>query len=428
MTFKKINLLSPVITQSLRWALLVLLLLVIGSAHTMTIEPPSVRAQSYTTTMTPVALYLPMMFNDYKLLADRLGYGVTGQTLTHYPDLGVLNAGWYLDWSTRAQPARPYGMEYVQTIRIHQQLACGQRYHGDRNACPYAESLAYVYYPNAATITQTAQANPGSLWLIGNEMDRKDWSYCAEWDGDFCRIVAHSGQDELLPESYAAAFHELATLVRSADPTARIAIGGVIQATPLRLQYLTRVWDSYQAQYSAPMPVDVWNVHNFILQEQRNNWGAEIPPGIEAEQGEYLGNTRLHLDMSSFDRQIRAFRQWMKERDQQDKPLVVSEYGVLYHNNTMGIADGNAAPVQNFMLQSFDYFLHTKDCNLGFAADDCRLVQRWNWYSLDDRPGDFNPHSRLMDPTTLQITGTGLLFSQYTTANLSLLAPRGYAE
>jgi hypothetical protein len=80
------------------------------------------------------------------------------------------------------------------------------------------------------------------------------------------------------------------------------------------------------------------------------------------------------------------------------------------------------------MLQSFDYFLHTKDCDLGFAVDDCRLVQRWNWYSLDDRPGDFNPHSRLVDPNTLQLTETGLLFSQYTTANLSLLATRGYQE
>ena len=36
------------------------------------------------------------------------------------------------------------------------------------------------------------------------------------------------------------------------------------------------------------------------------------------------------------------------------------------------------------MIQTFDYFLNTKDCNLGYAADQCRLVQRWNWYSFNE--------------------------------------------
>ena len=28
------------------------------------------------------------------------------------------------------------------------------------------------------------------------------------------------------------------------------------------------------------MPVDVWNVHNFVLREERGSWGVDIPPGI----------------------------------------------------------------------------------------------------------------------------------------------------
>ena len=47
-----------------------------------------------------------------------------------------------------------------------------------------------------------------------------------------------------------------------------MAIGGVSQVTPLRLDYLERVLAAYEKQYGQPMPVDVWNVHTFILREQ----------------------------------------------------------------------------------------------------------------------------------------------------------------
>jgi len=196
------------------------------------------------------------------------------------------------------------------------------------------------------------------------------------------------------------------------DPTARLAIGGVIQPTPLRLEYVTKIWDSYQAIYTDTMPVDVWNVHNFIIQEKAGEWGAEIPPGIDGTEGEYVDEPATHIDMVIFKQQIRAFRQWMKDRGQQAKPLVVSEYGILYHNGTMGLPD-RASYVQNFMVASFDYFYNTKDCTLGLVSDGCRLVQQWNWYSLDDTWGDFNPYSRLYNPTTRQITTTGERFRRY---------------
>ena len=31
--------------------------------------------------------------------------------------------------------------------------------------------------------------------------------------------------------------------------------------------------------------MDVWNVHNFMLREEKGSWGADIPPGIPATQG-----------------------------------------------------------------------------------------------------------------------------------------------
>jgi hypothetical protein len=369
--------------------------------------------------------YLPWVANNYRVLAARLGFGATTTPVTRYIDLDLLNAGWYVDWLVTAAPATPQNIEYVQTIRVHQTLACDARHHSDRVLCPYAEPLSYVAYPAAATITATAQTRPGALWLIGNEMDRKDWAYCLVWDGDFCEQIGYDGQDEILPETYAVAFHDLAALVRSADPTARIAIGGLIQATPVRLAYLTQVWDSYQAQYGEPMPVDVWNVHNFILQEQRNNWGADMPPGSTVDVGEYVGNPLTHIDLTIFDRQVRAFRQWMKERNQQDKPLIVSEFGVLYQNDAMGLP-AEPRPIHEFLQGTFAYFLNAKDCNLGYPADECRLVQRWSWFSLDDQAGDFNPYSRLFDPDTLQLTSTGRQFQTFAQENFSSLSTRGY--
>ncbi|HMN26859.1 MAG TPA: hypothetical protein PKE45_01800, partial [Caldilineaceae bacterium] len=280
--------------------------------------------------------------------------------------------------------------------------------------------------PNHAGPSHCRSTRPGSLWLIGNEMDRRDWAYCIRWEGSFCAEVGYSGQDEMLPDSYAVAFHELATLVRSADPTAKIGVGGVIQATPLRLTYLSMVWDAYQARYGEPMPVDVWNVHNFILQEEHNNWGADVPPGSNAQFGEYVGNTLLHLDLTIFDRQVRAFRQWMKERGEQEKPLIVSEYGVLYRNDTMGLPADDPTAVYTFMLASFDYFAKTRDCSLGFTADDCRLVQRWNWFSLDDNGDGFNPYGRLVNPNGAGLSVTGEHFREYVRTNLRELATRAY--
>ena len=116
--------------------------------------------------------------------------------------------------------------------------------------------------------------------------------------------------------------------------------------------------------------------------------------------------------MVIFDQQIRAFRAWMKTRGQQNKPLIVSEYGVIYGF----IAQADTAPeVQDFMIKTFDYFLNTQDCSLGYTADQCRLVQRWAWYSFNDngQSNGFNPFANLFDPLTFQITSTGARFREY---------------
>lgn len=342
-------------------------------------------------------VYLPIVFKDYGLRSSRLGYCATDGPITRYPDIRRLAAGWYVNFGTGRNPPRPLGMEYVQTIRLHQLTTCWPQRTRDRSRCPYVTPYTYTLISPGTReeIVAIAQANPGSLWLIGNEMDRRDWE--------------GGGQDEMLPEVYADAYHELYHLIKRADPTAKVAVGGIIQATPARLWYLSTVWETYRNRYGVDMPVDVWNVHNFIFKEKCDDYGADVPPGYPECYGTVYHDND-HDNLQIFKNQIRAFRQWMKERGQQNKPLIVSEYGIVYFHV---VRLNNWDAVRNFMLATFDYFMNEKDYSLGYPADDYRLVQRWAWYSLDDSRGIYNDYAYLFDQTTLQITPLGEAFAAY---------------
>ena len=198
-----------------------------------------------------------------------------------------LGFGWYLDWKVSAGNFRSSEVEYAPMIRL-------------KDGQPR---------PSGDALLAAIDAMPGALWLIGNEPDVK-------W------------QDNVPPERYARALPRSLRLLKGRDPTCRVAIGGVSQPTPLRLRYLDRILEAYQAHYGEPMPVDVWNVHNFVLREERDSWGVDIPPGMpDAEAGSY--EIADHDDVDIFRQQIVDFRRWMAERGQRDKPLIVTEYGIL---------------------------------------------------------------------------------------------------
>ncbi len=293
-----------------------------------------------------------------------------GAALPVGPGLGKLTdyawdgaaPGWYLNWQVDPQP-QP-GARFAQMVRVS----------GDG------------FSPPLGTIQHAARANPGSLWLIGNEPDVK-------W------------QDNVTPERYATVYRELHAAIKAADPTAQVAIGGVSQPTPLRMAYLDRVLAAYRAQFGAEMPVDVWNVHTFILREERDSWGVDIPPGLDVAQGQ-LYEIADHKDMEIFRRQIIDFRRWMAERGLRDKPLIVTEYGIL-----MPASYGFPPEVvSGFLVDTFDFFLTARDPELGYPADDNRLVQAFNWYSIADKT---YPTSSLFDPETRNVSPVGETFKAY---------------
>jgi hypothetical protein len=287
----------------------------------------------------------------------RWGVGVAIGPISRY-NIDPLRLGWYLDWRARPDPSRPGGLEYVQMVRLK----------------------GGVLQPNAETLAAIARANPSSLWLVGNEPDVK-------W------------QDNVEPAAYARLYHQAYTAIKGADPTARVAIGGVSQPTPLRMRYLEAVLAAYREQFGAAMPVDVWNVHNFILREERGSWGVDIPPGLPDDRG-ILYEIDDSGNLEAFRRQIWDFRRWMAAQGYGGWPLIVSEYGIPMPE------DYGFPPerVVAFLRGTFEFFLTATDPALGDPADGYRLVQRWCWYSLDDTT---YPTGRLFDPQTGAMTVVG---------------------
>jgi hypothetical protein len=331
--------------------------------------------------------------------------GVAGGGIEDY-DVEQLRAGWYVDWGARDNPPQPAGLEYVQMVRLHQMTDCWPVRMRDRSACPYTEvppgSGNYTYtltlFGSLSAVASTAQANPGYLWMIGNEMDRMDW------DG--------GGQDEMLPELYAQAYHEIYHCIKNADPTAQVAIGGVIQPTPLRLEYLDKVLAEYQTRYGSMIPVDVWNIHNMILREVIYQYGADIPPGSSAVSGTLYYPSDAD-DINIFEQQIRDFRLWMKDNGERDKPLIISEYSVLYDEDELG-EPFDYQRVTDYLYATFDYMTTATDASLGCPADGNRLVQRWAWYSLNDASFEgYDTNHHLFDPETKQITQLGIDYGDY---------------
>ena len=135
-----------------------------------------------------------------------------------------------------------------------------------------------------------------------------------------------------------------------------------------------------------PMEVEAWGIHNQILQEDLEGWGCGVPPGSDVNQGQ-LYSVWDNANLDIFRQHIVAFRTWMRDRGERDKPLLITEYGVLMPSEYLGGGDKAVGEqiVVDFMKGSFDYLLAATDEALGCPADGNRLVQQWAWYSLNDK-------------------------------------------
>lgn len=308
--------------------------------------------------------------------SDRFGLWDTGHRIQRY-DVSHLHSGWYISTRVHAgrDPPRLAGMIHANLVRIsgdgpYQDRAC--------TICPTWEQVRWM-----------ARTRPGSLWFIGNEPDRQDY---------------------VSANRYAELYHDFYTFLKVEDPTCQVAIGGVVQPTPIRLQYLDMILNAYQDLYGRRMPVDVWNVHNYVLREGATGWGCGIPPGTDETLAIEYG-IQDNDNVSYWKAHIVAMREWMRDRGYRDRPLVISEYGTL-----MPELYGFDQPrVESFMLDTFAWLVAATDTKTGYQADGNRLVQGWVWYSLDeDDLEGFPTRNHLFDPDTRTITELGKAFGAYT--------------
>ncbi|MBN1401832.1 MAG: hypothetical protein JXA74_13400 [Anaerolineae bacterium] len=361
----------------------------VEARHLAAEEPPTV----------PYTLSLPLVMDRFLVKAEnktrqRIGVCVVGGIADY--DIGQLgDLGWYQNWWPQSYPPRPQGIHFVQAISVLR-----DEENPERNRWP----------PDWDSIGEIARLHPGSLWLIGNEPDV-------------------FSQDSCTPADYAERYHECYVRLKSQDPSARVSAAGIVQPSPLRLKWLDAVLQNYETGYGEPMPVDAWNIHVQILREVRDSWGCGVPPGLPDDYGEDR-QVNDNANVELFKEKIVLFRTWMQENGQRQKPLIISEYGVLMPSGHGYLGGANEQlgdqMVKDFMSGTFDYCIQATDPHLGYTEDGDRLVQAWAWYSLNDKmanwtvePYELNFNGSLFEwernyPGTL--TQFGLHFREYLAA------------
>ncbi len=303
-----------------------------------------------------------------------------------------LNAGWYWDWAARGNTQLP-PLRYAQTIRLKPILTGSKQ-------------IGYTATPTGTALIAAAQAQPGSIWFVGNEPD--------------CTAM-----DNMHSEWYARAYHDMYVQIKAADPTAQVGFGSIVQPTKMRLLYLQRVLDTYQAEYGELPPTDLWVTHSYILCEDCYPtphsgdpfaWGACYVPDWPSQNAGRGITTYYsvydHWDVNIFASRIITLRQWMADRGYRNQPLLISEYGILFYDALIQgtLHQDPDAVNREFMQQTFDWMRTARDPDIGYPEDDNRLVQRWAWFSLEH--GGY-PGGSLFNPATNEPEYVGTVYHEY---------------
>ena len=337
----------------------------------------------------------------------RVGVSVgSGDTNTQISWIPFFKVGWFLSFSTSSANI-PSNVEFVPMIGVFQLKDGAIRLPDYTTSIPLTD----------AGLGARIASNPGALWIVGNEIDR-------------------IGQGDIEPEIYAIAYHDIYEFIKERDPSAQIAVSGLVQVTPGRLQYLDMVWEAYLDEFRKPMPVDVWTMHLYILPEVNVNGQpngiASVAVGTDPSLGkrESGGSPAPcpqdnvycfaeHDSMSIFQEQVEAMRGWMAAHEYQRQPLLITEYSILFpyiiNPGSCFLMDeyGNCFTpdrVSDWVVNTFAYLKDAQDPLIGNPLDDNRLVQQWLWYSLNtELAGD---SSDLLNEELTGLTQVGQVFRQ----------------
>ncbi len=363
---------------------------------------------------------LPLLVFDWKPNFEPAGfstcrYGTTDLSRRQNAWLTTLGVGWHLNFGST-----PWGridsIEYTPVVKVRQ----------NKDGCTYLDGYTISPPLTDQGLGALVDANPGALWIVGNEPDRGP-----NVDNPNDPDCSFRVQDDTEPEWYAQGYHDVYHFIKQRDPSAQVAIAGLVQVTPGRLQYLDKVWDTYLEKYRTPLPVDVWNMHIYILPEAtpdgRPNGVANVAVGTDPalairESGDDPARCpdpqvycwAEHDDLGIFAEQVIAMRDWMKRHGQQNKPLILSEYSILYPTWLLD-EYGNyftTERVARFMTETLAYLESAADPNLGYPQDEYRLVQQVLWFSINVSRNSAGSSSNLVDDSLTNLTELGRLYKQ----------------
>ena len=218
-----------------------------------------------------------------------------------------------------------------------------------------------------------------TIWFIGNEV---------------------GFDDGLSPAEYAKHYNYYYKCLKKINPTYKIAFGAVPAQYSYVWDFITGskkpLWQGYPTDYiidchkayseifNKKMPVDFYRLN-------------PLAPSIHYD----IDN--MPHNISFFKNRIIKFRRMMKSIGEQNKPLIIAEFGVL--------KDSSHKEVIEYMYKALDFLTSKKDKKLGCPNDGYRLVQMWSWYSLIGG-GEWNKNGALFD-SNLKITPLGMAYAKY---------------
>ncbi len=192
--------------------------------------------------------------------------------------------------------------------------------------------MVKAVWDDLSRVPQAARTNPGAWWQFGNEPNDPN-------------------QDNLTPERYAVAYHNFYFMLKRIDPAARIVPAGLANAD---WKWADAFREAYRARFGRYPPADGWNIHDYLLDR--------------CDQA---------LDFEEFKSRILAFRGWMMHRGEAEKPLFLTEYGVLYGS---GCCSCPAIPLDQALafMRATSKWLESQ-----------RAVAAWAWFAVSSG-GRFN--------------------------------------
>lgn len=175
-------------------------------------------------------------------------------------------------------------------------------------------------------VAQKARTIPGQWWTFGNEPNDVN-------------------QDNIPPDAYVPLYHALDAALRAADPQAHLIPTGVADAN---WHWLDEWREKYRQAYGRYPQVDGWRYHNYLLETCE---GA--------------------TDAAEFKRRALEFRAWVDRIGDGARPILLTEYGVLYGN---GCCRCPLIPQE----QVIDYMRATTEWLM-----ESHAVTAWAWFALD---------------------------------------------